>query len=108
MRYSDSVRNRLLTRQKSAAYSSSLRPQAPRWLLLGSVSSEVLHTYFSRVMQSRKRSKQVRKIALNTQLQGYIASPRPFRKPTPRHALHPGLARAKVSDLVHSISSSSN
>src|SRR5260370_35292241 len=53
MRYSNSVRVRLLTRQKSAANSSSLRPHAPLRSLPGRGSSVTLLTNFSWLMQSR-------------------------------------------------------
>src|ERR1700730_17950968 len=103
MGYSDSERARLLTRQKSAMYSSSLRPQAPLRSLPGRGSKVTLLIYFSRFAHSRNRSKHALKIALSTQLQGCIDCLRPTRKPSPRHVLHPGAASANVSDRVQSI-----
>src|SRR5579883_560847 len=103
MRYSMGVKVRLLTRQKSAAYSSSLRPQDPLRALPGTKSSVTLLIYFSRDAHWRKRSKQARKIALSTQLQGYVALFRPILRPRPTQMLHFGAASANVSDLVHSI-----
>src|SRR5580704_9077568 len=102
-RYSISVNVRLLTRQKSAIYSSSLRPQAPLRSFPGKGSSVTLLIYFARVAQSRNWSKHARKMALSTQLQGCDASFRPMRSPKPRHTSHAGTASAKVSDLFHFI-----
>src|ERR1700722_12174580 len=107
MRFSDSVRVRLLTRQKSAANSSSLRPQAPLRSLPGNGSSVTRLMYFSRLTDSRKRSKHARKIARNTQLHGCVAPWRPIRNPKPRQMLQAGAASASVSERFHSISSSS-
>src|SRR5580658_570045 len=107
MRCSISVNVRLLTRQKSAEYSSSLRPQVPLRSLPGNGSSVTRLMYFSRLTQSRKRSKHARKMARSTQLHGCVASLRPIRNPKPRQMLHAGAASANVSDRVHSISSSS-
>ncbi len=60
--------------------------------------------YFARVAQSRNWSKQARKIALSTQLQGCDASFRPMRSPKPRQMLQAGTASANVSDLVQFMS----
>src|SRR5579872_3740793 len=103
MRYSASVSVLLLTRQKSAAYSSSLRPQEPFRALPGAKSSVTLLMYFSREAHWRKRSKQARKIARSTQLQGCACLFRPSRMPRPTQELHFGAASARVSDRVHSI-----
>src|SRR3984893_8786975 len=103
MGYSDSERARLLTRQKSAMYSSSLRPQAPLRSLPGRGSRVTLLIYVSRFAQSRSSSEQALKRALRTQLQGCIDCMLPTRKPNPRHVLHPGAASANVSDRVQSI-----
>src|ERR1700733_3798240 len=107
MRFSGSVSVLLLTRQKSAANSSSLRPQEPLRSLPGNGSSVTRLIYFSRLTDSRKRSKHARKIALNTQLQGCVDPWRPIRNPKPRQMLHAGAASASVSERFHSISSSS-
>src|ERR1700730_17539744 len=103
MRFSDSVRLRLLTRQKSAANSSSLRPQAPLRSLPANGSSVTRLMYFSRLTDSRKRSKHALKIARNTQLHGCVAPWRPIRNPKPRQMLHAGAANASVSERVHNI-----
>src|SRR5271165_2514294 len=103
MRFSKSDKVRLATKQKSAANSSSLRPQEPRRSRPGIKSRVTLLMYFSREAHWRKRSKQARKMALRTQLQGWAVLFRPILRPKPTQALHLGAASAKVSDLVHSI-----
>src|ERR1700693_457927 len=103
MSYSESVSVRLLIRQKSAENSSDLRPQDPLRSFPGNGSSVTLLIYLSRLTQSRKCSKQARKMARSTQLQGWVVSCLPIRNPNPRQVLHPGAACANVSDLVHFI-----
>src|SRR5271170_4111907 len=84
-------------------YSSSFRPQVPGRERPACGSTETRLKCFSCVTHRTKRSQQIRKIARNTQLQGATA---PFllkRNPEPWHCVHRCMARASVSDRVHSI-----
>src|SRR5580658_8948424 len=95
---------RLLTRQKSAIYSSSLRPQTGRRSWPPMISRRAWLMCFSFSRQFRNREWQLRKISLRTQLQGasgpcLVVLP---RNPSPWQCVQVSFAAAIVSERFHS------